>query len=125
MKKFWNGFLATVAMSFFVFPVGFTFLPESVNSKMLMAGLGLVVFLFQCVRRHSLEIPRYILVSGLLAACFSLWCLYAITAAGTHDTVYVLYIVSFFTINYINSVTGIQPIIACAAANFIISAITV
>ncbi len=97
MNKFWSGFLTTVAMSFFVFPVGFTFLPEALNSKMLMAGLGIVAFLSHCIQRRSVEIPRYILVSGLLAACFSLWCLYAITAAGTHDTVYVLYIISFFT----------------------------
>ncbi len=97
MKKFWTDFLVATAMSFFVFPVGFTFLPEAINSKMLMAGLGLVAFLYRCFRSHRVEIPRYILVSGLLAACFSLWCLYAITENGTHDTVYVRYIVSFFT----------------------------
>lgn len=96
MKNFWPGFIAAVAMSFYVFPVGFNFLPASINSKMLLAGLGLAVFIYRGIRDHAVEIPRYILVSGILATCFSLWCLYSITSAGTFETVYAAYIKSFF-----------------------------
>ena len=97
MNRFWAVFFAALAVDFYIFPVGFTFLPASLNSKMIMAGFGVVVFFYRCIRQKSVEIPRYILVSGLLALCFSLWCLFSITAAGTYDTVYVLYIKSFFT----------------------------
>ena len=97
MKRFWANFWSAVAMSFFVFPVGFTFLPESLSSKILIAGLGLVVFLYRCYINHRIEIPRYILISGILASCFSLWCLYSVTSAGTYEMIYVHYMKSFFT----------------------------
>ena len=97
MKKFLAGFITAVALSFFVFPVGFTFLPSALNSKMIMAGWGLAVFVYRCIRERRVEIPRIVLISGMLAALFSLWCLIAVTLAETYDMEYVSYIKSFFT----------------------------
>ena len=97
MQKILGGIITCVVLSFYVFSVGFTFLPSGINSKMLVAGWGLAVFVFRCIREHKVEIPRVVLISGLLAALFSLWCLIAVTAAETYDMEYVSYIVSFFT----------------------------
>ena len=97
MKKFWAGFITAVALSFFVFPVEFTFLPSALNSKMIMAGWGIVVFLYRCIRERRVEIPRIIFISGLLAALFSLWCLIAVTLTETYNMEYVSYIKSFLT----------------------------
>ena len=97
MKKFLAGLITAVALSFFVFPVEFTFLPSALNSKMIMAGWGVLVFLYRCIRERRVEIPRIIFISGLLAALFSLWCLIAVTLTETYNMEYVSYIKSFLT----------------------------
>lgn len=97
MKKFLLGMVAAVVMDLFVFPTSFTFLPSALNSKMLVAGLGLGLFMLNSIRTRKVEIPVMVLVSGILAALFSLWCLVAVTEAGTYDMEYVSYIKSFFT----------------------------
>lgn len=97
MKKFLAGFVTAVALSFFVFPTDFTFLPSAINSKMIMAGWGVLVFLYRSIREKRVEIPRIVLVSGVLAALFSLWCLIAVTLTETYNMEYVSYIKSFLT----------------------------
>lgn len=64
---------------------------------MIVAGLGLAAFLYTCIRERRIQIPRIVLISGLLAFLFSLWCLFAVTAAETFDLEYVMYPKSFFT----------------------------
>ena len=91
------GFVTAVALSFFVFPTDFTFLPSAINSKMIMAGWGVLVFLYRSIREKRVEIPRIVLVSGVLAAIFSLWCLIAVTLTETYNMEYVSYIKSFLT----------------------------
>ena len=64
---------------------------------MILAGWGIAVYAFRSIRSHKLEMSRMVLISGLLASLFSLWCLIAVTAAETYDMEYVSYIKSFFT----------------------------
>lgn len=97
MGKFFGALFTAVVLSFYVFPVSFTFLPEALNSKMIVAGWGLGVFCWRSFRQHSVEISRIVLISGLLASIFSLWCLIAVTLAETYDMEYVSYIKSFLT----------------------------
>ena len=97
MKKFLTGLLVAVVLDFFVFPTGFTFLPASMNSKMLLAGWGLLTYIYRSIRSHRMEISRIVFFSGLLAALFSLWNLIAVTLAETYLMTYVTYIKSFFT----------------------------
>lgn len=97
MKKFLIGFLVAVVLDFYVFPTGFTFLPAALNSKMILAGWGLLVFVYRSLRSHRMDISRIVFFSGLLAALYSLWNLIAVTLAETNDMSYVTYIKSFFT----------------------------
>ena len=46
MRKLFAVAFLTLAMSFYVFPISFTFLPPSVNSKMFLAAFGLLAFVF-------------------------------------------------------------------------------
>lgn len=96
-KRIIIGIILTVIVSFFLFPVSFTFLPETLNSKKILAALGIAAFVIHCIRHRTLEMHTYVIVSALLAILFSLWCLYSITANGTDDTTYVMYWVSFAT----------------------------
>ena len=97
MRKILTISLLTVVMSFYIFPVSFTFLPFFLNSKMIIAGFGVAAFAFDSVRKSSLEVSNFTLISGLFAVVFSLWCLFCIVFNGSTDTSYATYIVSFLT----------------------------
>ena len=97
MKNFLSGFFLAVFVSCFFFPFGLHFLPSGINTKIIMAGFGILAFVLYCIRNHQMQISRITLVSALIAVTFSLWCLFSITANGTDDTSYVMYWVSFAT----------------------------
>jgi hypothetical protein len=61
--------------SFYLFPLIFTFLPESVNSKMIVATFGVAMFFYDCVQKRSFELSRTTIGATLLASVFSVWCL--------------------------------------------------
>lgn len=85
-----------LAVSFYLFPIKFPILPsETFNTKNLMAGFGLMAFVFDSIRKRSMVFSRYTLISGVLAAVFSVWCLYSITSANTYQMDYATYISSF------------------------------
>lgn len=86
-----------LVVSFYLFPIIFTFLPESVNSKMMVAAFGIVMFIFDSVERKAGEISWTTLGATVLASIFSLWCFYAVTVNGTYEMDYASYIVSFLT----------------------------
>ena len=87
----------TVAVSFYVFPFSFPFLPYAVNSKILVAVFGIAAFIYDSIRRHGMFFSEPTLFSGLLAAIFSVWCLFCITMANTYTTDYADYIISYLT----------------------------
>ena len=97
IRKLIVGFILTIVVSFYVFPIAFTFLPPSINSKMMVAVFGILAYTFDSIRKGNAEISRPVLVAGLWAIIFSVWCLFSITTNNTTDNHYTTYIVSFFT----------------------------
>ena len=87
----------TILVSFFVFPVGFTFLPDSLNSKMILAGTGILFFIYDLLKDRTVRLSHTTLISGFIALVFSAWCLFSTTANGTTDNTYVTYWRSFAT----------------------------
>ena len=88
-------FLGTI-VSFYFFPIGFTFLPPSINTKMLLAIFGCLVFLLDNFKLSELKFSYNLLVSTIIAVFFSVICLYAADFNHTNDYSYATYIISFF-----------------------------
>ena len=97
MKKFLIVTMLAVLTSCYYFSFSFRFLPVSINSKLIMAAFGVVIFGIECIQNHTIMVPRRITVSGLIAVIFYVWCLFCITENGTNDTTYSDYWTSFFT----------------------------
>ena len=97
MKKFIIITLLAIIVNFYFFPVSFNHLPESLNSKKIIAFFGIAAFVYDCIRRHAVILSKRTGFAALLAAVFSVWCLFVITVNGTNDTTYVEYWTSFLT----------------------------
>ena len=85
-----------IILSFYLFPIGFTFLPPTLNTKMILAILGSIVFIFDNSRIYDLKININLVASIFIAICFSLICYYASDYNYTDDYSYATYIGSFF-----------------------------
>ncbi|MBQ6198626.1 MAG: hypothetical protein IJK44_05270 [Bacteroidales bacterium] len=97
LKRIFISALLVVITSFYLFPVAFYFLPDAINTKIIIAGFGVLAFFYDGVSSRSFIIPRQLLYAGLLAVFFSLWCFYCITKNNTDDLSYANYWISFFT----------------------------
>ncbi len=97
LKKVFVGLILMLAVSFYFFPFSFPFLPEALNTKIFMAVFGISAFIYDSIKRHGMYFSEPTLFSGLLAAIFSVWCLFCITIANTFTTVYADYLVSYLT----------------------------
>lgn len=84
-----------IMVSFYFFPIEFTFLP-GVNTKMAMAGFGLVVLAVQMALRRKPYVDEGILRYSVIAIVVSLFGLISITYNETHDYTYATYIVSMW-----------------------------
>lgn len=84
-----------IVTSLFLFPISFSFLPEFVNTKMILAVIGVVAFTWESLRKGSLSVSWYALLSVIFAVLFSVWCYYSIVANGGGDNTYVRYWLSF------------------------------
>lgn len=84
-----------IAVSMFVFPISFTFLP-SVNSKMMLAVLGFVLYLLNSVGQKGVVASKGLLGAALIASIFSFVCYYSAEINHTDDYSYATYITSFF-----------------------------
>lgn len=85
-----------VLVSFYLFPIGLTFLPAVLNTKNLLAAVGVVVACYHSISRRELTIPKVLLISIAIAVVFSLVSLFAVDYNDTNDYSYATYIVSFF-----------------------------
>lgn len=86
-----------LAVSFYFFPFSFPFLPQSINTKVIMAAFGLLAFTFDSIRTRGIYLSEPVMFATLLAAVFSVWCLFSVTIANTFNTEYAHYLVSFAT----------------------------
>ena len=96
MRKLFISFCLMLAVSFYLFHFTFPFFPrDALNTKNIMSAFGMMAFLFDCVRNRSMMLSRYTLIASVLAAMFSVWCLYAVTTANTYEMDYASYFFSF------------------------------
>lgn len=84
-----------VLISFYFFPIGFTFLPSGINTKNLLGLVGVLIFILDKVRTKNLRIPKQFLGAFCYALLFSFICFVSIDINNTNDYTYVTYIVSF------------------------------
>lgn len=87
--------LSGIICSFYMFPVEFKFFP-GINTKMMMAGVSLLILAVQLARRRSAKIDKSFFVLSVIALLVSLICYAAVTINGTNDYTYATYIVSMW-----------------------------
>lgn len=95
MVKGFKILVAGILTSCFFFPFEFYALP-GINTKMVLALLGILFAAFRLAQKRSLCIPREMLWLTMTASAVSLIALLSITLNRTPDTTYVSYLVSFF-----------------------------
>lgn len=87
--------LMGIMVSFYFFPIEFTFLP-GVNTKMAMAGFGLVVLFVQMALHRKPYVDENIFRFSVIAIIVSLIGFIAVTYNETSDYTYATYIVSMW-----------------------------
>ena len=87
--------LMGVMVSFYFFPIEFTFLP-GINTKMAMAGGGLVVLFIQLARQRMLQIDNGFFNLSLIALAVSFLGFVSVAYNETYDYTYATYIVSMW-----------------------------
>ena len=87
--------IAGIAVSFYFFPVVFTFLP-GVNTKMAMAGVGCLLFALDLAKGRAPQVNKNGFVIAIIAAVVSLCGLASVIINNTNDYTYATYIVSMF-----------------------------
>ena len=97
LRRIAIGFALTLITSAYFFPISFTFLPTSINSKMLVAVFGILSFVLHSIRSRGMRFSEPTVFSFLMAAVFSVWCLFCVTESNTYDTIYATYLISFIT----------------------------
>lgn len=88
-------FLVIVATSLYFFPFGLKALPGP-NTKMMLAAMGLVVYLMQLGRQRGGTVNRDMFFLSLIAASVSLMGFFSITYNNTPDYAYATYLVSMW-----------------------------
>ena len=84
-----------IITSFFFFPFEFTFLP-GINTKMLLAAMGLVLFVARAAASRSASLDKDFFVLIVFASIVSLSGIISVVYNATTDLSYASYVVSFF-----------------------------
>ena len=87
--------LTTILTSFYFFPFEFVFLP-GINTKMAMAGVGLVWFGFNIAKGRKGNVDKDFFVLSLIALSLSLFSLVAMVYNNTRDGSFLTYFVSMW-----------------------------
>lgn len=95
MWKFIKVFILGIAVSFYFFPFEFTFLP-GVNTKMAMAGVGLVLYALDLAKGRAPQINKDGFIIAALGVLVSLCGLLSVIVNNTNDYTYASYFVSMF-----------------------------
>ncbi len=113
MLKYLQMAVGIILTSFYFFPFTFTFLP-GVNTKMAMAGVGLVMLGLQLGRARNSIFSKDMVTISLYALMVSFTSFIAVTLNETRDYTYVSYIISmwvwlsaaFVAVKYMRTVHG-------------------
>lgn len=97
MKKIALYILMGMVVSACFFSFGLTFLPKAINSKIIFAGLGIALFLFDTIKQRDFKLPKEMWVSLMFVSLFCVVSFVAVDVNNTSDYAYVTYFVSFFT----------------------------
>lgn len=95
MVKLFSIILTGIIVSCYFFPFEFVFLP-GVNTKMALAGLGLLVLGGQLAMKQEPIIRKDLMEFSFIAAIVSLIGLVSVTYNNTNDYTYVTYIISMW-----------------------------
>ena len=87
--------LTTILTSFYFFPFEFVFLP-GINTKMAMAGIGLVWLGFNIAKGRKGNIDKDLFILSLIALSLSLFSLVAMVYNNTRDGSFLTYFVSMW-----------------------------
>lgn len=87
--------LTIILTSFYYFPFEFTFLP-GYNTKMFLAGAGLVVLLFRLAQGQKASVDKDLFLLSAFAAVVSLCGVFSVIWNGTQDYTYASYLVSMW-----------------------------
>jgi len=85
-----------IAVSFYIFSFGITGLPESVNTKMILAVIGLPLTAINLIKSKSLIINYQLLITVVIAVLFSIVGFVSVDINNTSDYSYANYFISFF-----------------------------
>lgn len=95
MLKYIGILIVGILTSFYFFPFEFAILPGA-NTKMILAGISLVVLAFQLARGGRAVINRELFTLSILAGLVSLAGLASVTFNETNDYTYATYIISMW-----------------------------
>ena len=95
MLKYIQIAIGVIITSFYFFPFEFTFLP-GVNTKMAMAGIGLVILGFQLGKARNSIFSKDAVTISMYALVVSFTSFVAVTLNETRDYTYVSYIISMW-----------------------------
>lgn len=108
MKRLLSVSFVGTIVSFYLFSVSFTFLPQSLNTKIILAVIGLLLFSYYCIRKGAVAVSKSLVGAVGIAVLFSFICFYATDYNYTTDYAYATYITSFavwlfaaFTVCYV------------------------
>lgn len=95
MVRYLGMVLLTVLTSFYFFPFEFSFLP-GINTKMAMAGFGLILLIVQLAKHREYVINRDFFIISLFAGIVSFIGLLSDVLNGTTDYNYASYVISMW-----------------------------
>lgn len=87
--------LTTLILNFYFFSIDLRFMPE-LNTKMVLAGLGLLVLIYQLLRNGGALVNKDIFVLSVCASLVSLAGLISVVCNGTTDYAYASYLISMW-----------------------------
>lgn len=96
MGKFFIYILGTTIVSMFYFPFGFNFLPDFLNTKNLLAAIGLPMMLLDQINQANKRVPNHFIIAICFAIIYSLIGHVIVDIHSTLDLSYANYFVSFF-----------------------------
>lgn len=95
MQKIIGAVFLTIITSFYFFPFEFVFLP-GINTKMALAGIGLVILGFRLAKRKQSTFDSNITTISIYALMVSFCGLISITFNNTYDFSYTTYFISMW-----------------------------
>ncbi|GAA4141984.1 hypothetical protein GCM10022216_22460 [Sphingobacterium kyonggiense] len=96
--------LVGLLTSFYYFPIDFRFLPSGLNTKLLLALVGLVVMVYHFINMKRIILSKEVLIASFVALIFSLVGFISTDINNTSDYAYSTYISSmwvWFSASYV------------------------